>query len=171
MCRGVAPPVQGRQLAMATRSSCRASIGSRTNRTGTRFLRNRPRSSERYAPEAWLLHPLLYLSSDRALCRLFDCNVSIIENALSLLMWLESQGRTSALLQAGISAIWMPPPSQSVSPQGYLPTDLYNLNSQYGSEGELRACVAALHDADMKVWSLSSSDLVCTELKALAVPI
>lgn len=35
--------------------------------------------------------------------------------------------------------------------QGYLPTDLYNLNSQYGSEGELRACLRTMHDADLKV--------------------
>lgn len=53
--------------------------------------------------------------------------------------------------QAGFSAIWMPPPSESVSPQGYLPTDLYNLNSQYGSESELRDCIAALHEAELKV--------------------
>jgi len=35
--------------------------------------------------------------------------------------------------------------------QGYLPTDLYNLNSQYGSEGELRSCVRTMHDANLKV--------------------
>lgn len=34
--------------------------------------------------------------------------------------------------------------------QGYLPTDLYNLNSQYGSEGELRACLRTMHDANLK---------------------
>ena len=45
----------------------------------------------------------------------------------------------------------MPPPSESVSPQGYLPTDLYNLNSQYGSEAELRECISALHAAGLKV--------------------
>jgi len=55
------------------------------------------------------------------------------------------------ILQAGLSAIWMPPPSAAVSPQGYLPTDLYNLNSQYGSEGELRDCISALHETGLKV--------------------
>jgi hypothetical protein len=54
-------------------------------------------------------------------------------------------------MQAGFSAIWMPPPSESVSPQGYLPTDLYNLNSQYGSEAQLRECISALHAAGLKV--------------------
>jgi len=62
---------------------------------------------------------------------------------------LSEQAKTIA--DAGISAVWLPPPSASVSPQGYLPTDLYNLNSQYGSEGELRACLRTMHDADLKV--------------------
>lgn len=54
-------------------------------------------------------------------------------------------------LQVGISAIWLPPPSESVSPQGYLPTDLYNLNSKYGTEAELRECITTLHEAGLKV--------------------
>lgn len=33
--------------------------------------------------------------------------------------------------------IWLPPPSESVSDEGYLPVDLYNLNSNYGSKDEL----------------------------------
>lgn len=53
--------------------------------------------------------------------------------------------------KSGISAIWMPPPSASVSSQGYLPTDLYNLNSKYGSEKELRACMQKLHESGLKV--------------------
>lgn len=30
----------------------------------------------------------------------------------------------------GVSAVWLPPFAESVSPQGYLPGDLYNLNSR-----------------------------------------
>lgn len=52
--------------------------------------------------------------------------------------------------EAGFTAIWMPPPSASVSPQGYLPTDLYNLNSKYGAEEELRDCINKLHEAGLK---------------------
>ncbi|KAL0021780.1 hypothetical protein WJX79_009864 [Trebouxia sp. C0005] len=33
------------------------------------------------------------------------------------------------LKEAGFTHIWLPPPSQSVSRQGYLPAQLYNLNS------------------------------------------
>ena len=36
-------------------------------------------------------------------------------------------------------------------PQGYMPGDLYNLNSKYGTEAELRACVAELQAAGLKV--------------------
>jgi len=50
----------------------------------------------------------------------------------------------------GFTAVWLPPPSDSVSPQGYLPRDLYCLESRYGSEGDLRGAVRALHDASLK---------------------
>ena len=47
--------------------------------------------------------------------------------------------------------MWLPPPSDSVSQQGYLPRDLYNLNSCYGSEGDLRDCISVLHENNLKV--------------------
>jgi len=50
----------------------------------------------------------------------------------------------AAIGKAGFTAVWLPPPTASVSTQGYLPTDLYNLNSLYGSEEELRACIKTM---------------------------
>ena len=47
---------------------------------------------------------------------------------------------------AGFTAVWLPPPTDSVSDQGYLPRDLYNLNSFYGNVDELRNCVRAMND-------------------------
>ena len=41
----------------------------------------------------------------------------------------------------GITVVWIPPFTDSVSPQGYMPLDLYNLNSRYGSQDELRRCL------------------------------
>lgn len=41
----------------------------------------------------------------------------------------------------GITCIWLPPPTDSVSPQGYMPGDLYNLNSKYGSQEDLKRSV------------------------------
>ncbi len=54
------------------------------------------------------------------------------------------------ILRAGFTSVWLPPPSDSVSPQGYLPRDIYNLNSAYGSEGELRELLYELHDHELK---------------------
>eukprot|EP00887_Chlorella_sp_A99_P008140 scaffold12.g8140.t1 len=51
----------------------------------------------------------------------------------------------------GFTAVWLPPPTDSVSPQGYLPRDLYDLNSRYGTEAELRECISALHEQGLKV--------------------
>ena len=55
------------------------------------------------------------------------------------------------MASVGFTALWLPPPSDSVSEQGYLPRDLYNLNSRYGSEGDLRDCISVLHENDLKV--------------------
>eukprot|EP00445_Apocalathium_hangoei_P003393 CAMPEP_0203857456 /NCGR_PEP_ID=MMETSP0359-20131031/10736_1 /ASSEMBLY_ACC=CAM_ASM_000338 /TAXON_ID=268821 /ORGANISM="Scrippsiella Hangoei, Strain SHTV-5" /LENGTH=365 /DNA_ID=CAMNT_0050774153 /DNA_START=43 /DNA_END=1136 /DNA_ORIENTATION=- len=39
------------------------------------------------------------------------------------------------LKHAGVTDIWMPPPSSSVAPQGYLPSQLFNLDgSKYGTQ-------------------------------------
>jgi len=32
------------------------------------------------------------------------------------------------------------------TPQGYLPRDLYDLNSKFGTEAELRDCIAVFHE-------------------------
>lgn len=52
---------------------------------------------------------------------------------------------------AGYTCIWLPPPSDAVSPQGYLPRDLYCLDSKYGTEKELRACIKELKRWNLKV--------------------
>ncbi|XP_047977719.1 alpha-amylase-like [Salvia hispanica] len=52
---------------------------------------------------------------------------------------------------AGVTHIWLPPPSQSVGPQGYLPGRLYDLDaSKYGNGGELRSLIKTIHDNGMK---------------------
>jgi alpha-amylase len=53
--------------------------------------------------------------------------------------------------QIGFTSVWLPPASDSVSPQGYMPRDLYDLNSKYGSETELREMIQVLHDYNLKV--------------------
>ena len=47
----------------------------------------------------------------------------------------------------GFTVAWLPPPTDSVSPQGYMPRDPYNLQSRYGSEIELKRYATGLSAA------------------------
>lgn len=60
-------------------------------------------------------------------------------------------GQMDQIAAAGFTAVWFPPPSDSVSPQGYLPRDLYHLDSAYGSEAQLRECIQMFNSKDIKV--------------------
>lgn len=63
-----------------------------------------------------------------------------------------SQNRTT-IIDSGVDIVWMPPPSDSGAPQGYLPRELYNFNSAYGTESELRTFINQMHQSDVKVIS------------------
>lgn len=54
------------------------------------------------------------------------------------------QENAGVIRGAGFDAVWFPPPSKSVSPEGYLPTEWNVLDSAYGTQAELRAAVVAL---------------------------
>lgn len=49
----------------------------------------------------------------------------------------------------GFTHAWLPPPSQSVAPQGYMPGQLYNLNSSYGNGEELMSLIKELKAANI----------------------
>ncbi|KAI3714786.1 hypothetical protein L6452_21746 [Arctium lappa] len=51
----------------------------------------------------------------------------------------------------GFTIAWLPPPTESISPKGYMPNDLYNLNSRYGHVNELKALVNKFHEVGIKV--------------------
>ncbi|XP_009796197.1 uncharacterized protein [Nicotiana sylvestris] len=63
--------------------------------------------------------------------------------------YLELANKAADLSRSGITAVWFPPPTESVAPQGYMPSDLYNLNSAYGSVEELRSCIEEMHNQDL----------------------
>ncbi|XP_027928272.1 uncharacterized protein LOC114185003 [Vigna unguiculata] len=63
--------------------------------------------------------------------------------------YLELAAKSADLSHCGVTAVWLPPPTESVSPQGYMPSDLYNLNSSYGSVEELKYCIEEMHSQDL----------------------
>ena len=65
-------------------------------------------------------------------------------------IWYEEIGsKATELRRAGFSHVWFPPVSRSVSPQGYMPGDYYDLGSSedktlYGSQSELKKTIQKL---------------------------
>lgn len=65
--------------------------------------------------------------------------------------WLEMSAKAADLSKCGITTIWLPPPTHSVAPQGYMPGDLYDLRSAYGGSEELKQCINEMHKHDLLV--------------------
>ncbi|XP_050872672.1 alpha-amylase 3, chloroplastic [Lathyrus oleraceus] len=65
--------------------------------------------------------------------------------------YMELKEKAAELSSLGFTVIWLPPPTDSVSPEGYMPRDLYNLDSRYGSIDELKDVVKTFHKVGIKV--------------------
>ncbi len=60
------------------------------------------------------------------------------------------------IAKTGITMIWLPPVVRSVSQQGYMPTDYYDLGKEgnstyYGNLGSLSSCIKKLHEKNLYV--------------------
>ncbi|KAK9675794.1 hypothetical protein RND81_11G031600 [Saponaria officinalis] len=64
--------------------------------------------------------------------------------------YMELMEKAEELSSLGFTVVWLPPPTESVSPEGYMPKDLYNLNSRYGTIDELKAVVKRFHEVGIK---------------------
>jgi len=66
--------------------------------------------------------------------------------------WYGTLGeQAEAIADAGFTMIWLPPPTESVSPQGYMPRDLYHLESKYGSQEDLIDLIRVFQSKGIKV--------------------
>ena len=57
--------------------------------------------------------------------------------------------RLEVMNRAGFTQVWLPPPADSLAPQGYMPRQLYSLNSKYGSEDGLRNLISNCKEHDV----------------------
>lgn len=64
--------------------------------------------------------------------------------------WQLLASKVPDIAASGVTHVWLPPPSASVSPEGYLPGQLYDLNSSYGSKEDLVALNTALLEAGIR---------------------
>ncbi|KAJ3706802.1 hypothetical protein LUZ61_010507 [Rhynchospora tenuis] len=60
--------------------------------------------------------------------------------------WEHLANKVLDLANSGFTSIWLPPPTQSLSPEGYLPQNLYSLDSCYGSSDQLRSLLGKLSE-------------------------
>jgi alpha-amylase len=52
--------------------------------------------------------------------------------------WINLDNKVADIAESGFTSVWLPPATNSFSREGYLPQNLYSLNSSYGSENQLR---------------------------------
>ncbi|AEJ61918.1 alpha amylase catalytic region [Spirochaeta thermophila DSM 6578] len=69
----------------------------------------------------------------------------------SIPWWDVIAQNADTIASAGFTVVWLPPPSDAASDEGYLPREWYNLSSSYGEQSQLTSAISALHDRGVKV--------------------
>lgn len=64
--------------------------------------------------------------------------------------WGAIQSNAATIKSAGFTMVWLPPPSDAASNEGYLPRRLEVLDSKYGSATDLRNALTALNNNGVK---------------------
>ncbi|XP_058194810.1 alpha-amylase 3, chloroplastic isoform X3 [Rhododendron vialii] len=115
------------------------------------FRTSIPTFSEEAVVESEALKPAAQISSGTGsgfeiLCQGFNW-----ESQKSGRWYMELKEKIAEISSLGFTVVWLPPPTDSVSPEGYMPRDLYNLNSRYGNTDELKLLVKRFHEVGIKV--------------------
>uniref|UniRef100_A0A7N0U341 Alpha-amylase n=1 Tax=Kalanchoe fedtschenkoi TaxID=63787 RepID=A0A7N0U341_KALFE len=64
--------------------------------------------------------------------------------------WTNLLGKLLDISKSGFTSAWLPPATHSLSPQGYLPQDLYSLDSSYGSEDQLKVLLEQMKACNVR---------------------
>lgn len=67
--------------------------------------------------------------------------------------WNGLTEQVPAIKQAGIDMVWLPPCTDSLSPEGFLPRELLKFDSHYGDEASLKKLIKILHRH--KIWCIA----------------
>jgi len=63
----------------------------------------------------------------------------------------ELKGQVDEIADYGFTLVWLPPPTDSVSSEGYMPRDLYSLDSKYGNIHELMEVISMFQSSGVRV--------------------
>ncbi|XP_066349399.1 probable alpha-amylase 2 isoform X1 [Miscanthus floridulus] len=64
--------------------------------------------------------------------------------------WSNLEEKVTDLAESGFTSVWLPPPTQSLSREGYLPQNLYCLDSCYGSLHELKLLLHKMSEHNVR---------------------
>eukprot|EP00850_Spirogloea_muscicola_P008783 SM000047S16922 [mRNA] locus=s47:695751:702301:- [translate_table: standard] len=61
------------------------------------------------------------------------------------------KAKAEEVARSGMTMVWFPPPAESIAPQGYMPRDLYSLQSRYGNMEQLQQAIQSFQNLGVRV--------------------